>query len=125
MIGALMFFNTLSRTVGKVFEQYDVLLTPSVSRPPQRLGVMDQNAPAVDAYDFTDRHTLSLGHVCAMFNATGHPAMSVPLYWNAQGLPIGAHFVGRYADEATLFRLAAQLEIARPWDVRRPKICAG
>lgn len=125
LIGALMFFNTLSRAVGKVFEQYDVLLTPSVSRPPQHLGVMDQNAPAVDAYDFTDRHTLSLGHVCAMFNATGHPAMSVPLYWNAQGLPIGAHFVGRYADEATLFRLAAQLEIARPWDVRRPKICAG
>ncbi len=125
MVGAVMLFNTLSRAVGKLFEQYDVLLTPTVSRPPPCLGVMDQNVPDGDAYDFIDRHTLNLGHVCAMFNATGHPAMSVPLYWNAEGLPIGAHFVGRYADEATLFRLAAQLEAARPWDGRRPQVCAG
>ena len=101
------------------------LLTPTVSQPPPRLGVMDQNAPGIDAYDFIDRHTLSLGHVCAMFNATGHPAMSVPLYWNAQELPIGAHFVGRYADEVTLLRLAAQLEAARPWAGRRAPVCAG
>ena len=53
-------------------------------------------------------------------NATGQPAMSVPLSWNPDGLPIGVHFTGRYADEATLFRLAAELELAAPWRERRP-----
>jgi Asp-tRNA(Asn)/Glu-tRNA(Gln) amidotransferase A subunit family amidase len=55
-------------------------------------------------------------------NATGNPAMSVPLYWSAEGLPIGTHFMARYGDEATLFRLAAQLEQARPWAEKRPPV---
>ena len=58
-------------------------------------------------------------------NMTGNPAMSVPLHWSAASLPIGVHFLGRYGDEATLFRLAGQLEAARPWAVRRPPVCAG
>jgi amidase len=55
-------------------------------------------------------------------NITGQPAMSVPLYWNGDNLPIGSHFVARFGDEATLFRLAAQLEKARPWAERRPPV---
>lgn len=57
-------------------------------------------------------------------NATGQPAMSVPLYWNEAGLPIGLHFVGRFGEEATLFRLASQLEEARPWAGKIPPVSA-
>ena len=55
-----------------------------------------------------------------VFNVTGQPAMSVPLYWNDAGLPIGMHFIGRFGDEATLFRLAGQLERAQQWFDRAP-----
>ena len=58
-------------------------------------------------------------------NITGQPSMSVPLFWNKEGLPIGSHFVGRFGDEATLFRLAAQLEEARPWAEKRPQVSSA
>ena len=56
-----------------------------------------------------------------LFNVTGQPAISLPLHWNEAGLPIGMQFVSRWGDEATLFRLAAQLEKARPWFERAPQ----
>ena len=57
-----------------------------------------------------------------LFNVAGNPAVSVPLHWNAAGLPIGVQFAARFGDEATLFQLAAQLEQARPWKSRKPLI---
>jgi len=56
----------------------------------------------------------------ALFNVSGQPAISLPHEWNGDGLPIGMHYIGRYADEATLFRLSGQLEAARPWSGREP-----
>jgi amidase/6-aminohexanoate-cyclic-dimer hydrolase len=60
----------------------------------------------------------------SMFNMSGQPAMSVPLAWNAAGLPLGMMFAARFGDEATLFRLAGQLEQERPWKHKLPPICA-
>jgi len=65
---------------------------------------------------------LAYGAYTPICNATGLPAMSVPLHWNGAGLPIGVQFMGRFADESTLFALAGQLERTRPWFARRPPL---
>ena len=59
----------------------------------------------------------------ALFSASGKPAMSVPLWWTANGLPLGSHFAARFGEEGTLLALAAQLERAQPWAGRRPPLC--
>ncbi|MCP3102370.1 amidase [Myxococcus sp. K15C18031901] len=116
-------FNTVSRAVGAFFNTYDLLLTPTTGIVPPKLGVLDANTPRTAAEWY--RHVFTLNPFTVLFNVTGQPAMSVPLHWNAEGLPIGVQFVGHYADESTLFRLAGQLEQARPWSVRRPPIHAA
>ncbi|QSQ27543.1 amidase [Pyxidicoccus parkwayensis] len=119
---AVMTFNQVSRTVGAFFQAYDMLLTPTVAVPPYKLGVLNTMEPRAPEDWYA--HVFSLCPFTAVFNVTGQPAMSVPLHWNKDGLPIGVQFAGRYADEATLFRLAAQLEEARPWAGRRPPVHA-
>lgn len=118
---ALTTLQRIAREVARFFLDYDVWLTPTLGEPPVLLGTFDSppdnplyaHSRAGDFVPFTP--------IC---NATGQPAMSVPLFWNAEGLPIGTHFVGRFGNEATLFRLAAQLEEARPWASRRPPTLA-
>jgi amidase len=106
-----------ARRIAGFHATYDVTLSPTLGAPPVPLGHF---AAAGD-------DPLRVLHIDAAFaaftwiaNATGQPAMSVPLYWSESNLPIGVHFVAAYGDEATLFRLAAQLETARPWAARRP-----
>jgi amidase len=72
-----------------------------------------------------DRGGPTVAYAGVIANIMGSPAMSVPLWWNTAGLPVGVHFLGRYGDEATLFRLASQLESARPWSARVPQVTAG
>ena len=106
-----------SREVGRFMQIYDVWLTPTLADPPLPLGSFD--SPPGDPLAGL-RRAQQFVPFTPIANATGQPAMSVPLAWNSVGLPIGVHFFGRFGDEATLFRLAAQLEAARPWRDRRP-----
>lgn len=128
------------RPVGQLFETIDVLLTPTLAAPPFLHGALQP--PAHERAFLTALGTLRAGRVLRavgaiekaardifdwipftpLFNVTGQPAMSVPLSWNAEHLPIGVQFAGRFADEATLYRLAGQLERLRPWASRMPPL---
>jgi amidase len=118
---AVSVIQSIARDIGRFFVDYDVLLTPTLAEPPVPLGTFE--SPLDNPLQVLFRIGAFMPFTL-IFNATGQPAMSVPLYWNADGLPIGTHFVGRFGDEATLFRLAAQLEEARPWADRRPPVSA-
>ena len=109
----------ISRDVARFFVKYDVWLTPTLAEPPVPLGSFE--SPPDDPMAGM-RRSGQFSPFTAICNITGQPAMSVPLHWSAEGLPIGTHFIGRFGDEATLFRLAAQLEAARPWASRRPPV---
>lgn len=111
--------QVMARRIARFFVDYDVWLTPTVADPPLPLGSFDSR-PGNPLYGL--QRAAAFVPFTPICNVTGQPAMSVPLSWNADGLPIGTHFVGRFGDEATLFRLAAQLEVARPWVTRRPQI---
>jgi amidase len=107
------------RAVARFLERYDVLVTPTMAKPPHPLGVLSLSSP--DSAAFTAARSASVGFT-SLFNSSGHPAMSVPLAMSRSGLPLGVQFVARFGDEATLFRLASQLEAAAPWKDRRPRV---
>lgn len=137
---ALRELERTGRSVAPFFASHDLLLTPTVASPPPALGTLMPTS-------WESRVLRVLGalgsgrmvRVAAMlermadnafafipwtpvFNVTGQPAMSVPLHWNGEGLPVGVHLVGRFGAEDVLFRVAAQLETARPWMDRLPEI---
>lgn len=114
--------NTVSRKLGHFFADCDLWLSPVLARPTERLGVLDANEKGLDAGQWS-RKIMDYAPFCAMFNGSGQPAMSVPLYQSRDGLPVGVQFAARFADETTLFSLAGQLERACPWRERRPPVC--
>ena len=99
---------------------YDVYLTPTLPQPSRPLGWYDMSEPDIDRYNTTKMMPDCV--FTAPFNISGQPAMSVPMHWTADGLPVGVQLSGRIGDEATLIQLAAQLEQAAPWDHRRPPV---
>ncbi|MDY7231700.1 amidase [Hyalangium rubrum] len=117
---AFAIVNRVTRAVASFFVEHDVLLTPTMPFAPYRLGVLKANEPTT-AQEWASR-TFSYCAFTGLFNVTGQPAMNVPLHWSAEGMPVGTQFAGRWGDEATLFRLAGQLERARPWAQRLPRI---
>jgi amidase len=138
----LLKWNEFARALGRFHQRYDMLLTPTLAHPPVRHGQGDPGAAEQTLLGLLDRTGLlgwltrqgwfdstidkialdSMQYVpfTQLANLTGVPAMSVPLHWTADGLPLGVQFVARMGDEARLLQLAHQLETAQPWFDRLP-----
>ena len=107
-----------ARTIAGFFETHDLWLTPTLAQPPVPIGALDPPAENPLAWSQLDA---GFAPFTAIANATGQPAASIPLFWNEDDLPIGSHFLAAFGEEATLIRLASQLEDACPWGDRRPR----
>ena len=116
-IRATQAFHRAGRQLGAFFERHDILVSPTIARVSLPLGEVRMDG-SLEKYEAGLAPMIPFTSIC---NATGVPAMSVPLEWTGDGLPIGMHFVGRFGAEEMLFSVAAELERARPWRDRRPR----
>jgi amidase len=117
-VKAVAAVHRLSRRVLPFWNDYDFLLTPTLCLPPVPVGWIKEEE---DPWAQFARSGLFAAFTPSV-NLTGQPAVSLPLYWSDEGLPIGVQLIGRPADESSLFRISAQLEQARPWIDRRPPV---
>ena len=106
------------RRLSEFFQNHDLFLTASLGKPPVELGTLVFQG---DPFELR-RRTAEFSPYSYISNATGQPAISLPLHWNDEGLPIGIQLVGRYAEEAMLLRVSAQLEAAQPWMDKTPPL---
>jgi Asp-tRNA(Asn)/Glu-tRNA(Gln) amidotransferase A subunit family amidase len=117
---AVMVMHQQGRQLAAFFQDYDVILSSTLRHPPLPLGAIDMEGTDLDHYYktlFEDEIAIT-----PFYNNTGCPAMTVPLHWSADGLPVGVHFGAAFGDEALLFRLASQLEVAKPWFDKVPDL---
>jgi amidase len=115
---AIATLHQIGLAMAKFQRSYDVILSPTLAKPPVALGLMrlSQDVPT------WSQEVMEFSPYTALHNVTGQPSMSVPLHWTPDGLPVGVMFSARFGEDATLFRFAAQLERAQPWDKRRPQL---
>jgi amidase len=109
-----------SRAYDGWFANFDVIVSPVLTKPPVPLGYVSGNVPFAE---LSVRLTDYVGYT-PLHNVAGAPAMSVPLHWTPGGLPVGVHFAARAGADALLFQLAYQLEAAQPWAGRKPGVFA-
>ena len=119
LMSATQTAHRIGRQMAAFQENYDVLLTPGLGTLPPKLGWLDMMMDDLDEYW---RRVFHFSPFTVWFNTTGQPAMMIPLGRNADGFPIAVQAVARYGDEATLFRLAGQLEAAKPWFDHKPAL---
>jgi Asp-tRNA(Asn)/Glu-tRNA(Gln) amidotransferase A subunit family amidase len=119
---AIQEMHRVGRVVGHFMNDYDVFVTPTLAQPPLDIGSLRTDTQDVDTFL---QRLYGFIPFTAVYNATGQPAVSLPLHWNEAGMPIGVQFAARFGDEATLFRLASQLEQAKPWHERKPALLGG
>ncbi|MGA4846802.1 amidase [Streptomyces sp. G5(2025)] len=124
-VAALAVRNRISRSLGRYFAAYDMLLTPTLPELPVPLGTHAEGAEALEGLGWL-RRLFDFSPFTVAFNVAGTPAMSVPVVTDAgTGLPVGMQFAAGYGLESSLFRLAGQLEQASPWSGRTPTVWAG
>ncbi len=118
-LGAVQVLEASSRTMGRFFERCDIFLSPTTAQVAPRLGFLRD-----DSVGFEQSYNRFWNHAphAPAFNASGCPAMSVPLHWTEGGLPVGVQFGAAFGNEGLLVSLAAQLERAKPWFHRRPDL---
>ena len=139
-VHAIRQWNTFARQMGLFYQKYDLYLTPTTAFPPVRIGELKPKpieerlmkitnifnlGKLIRLSGIADKlaiESLAKTPYTQLANVTGLPAMSMPLHWTADGLPCGVQFIAPFGDEATLFRLAGQLEKAQPWFDKRPSI---
>jgi amidase len=117
-MAALFALRLFGRRYVQAVDRFDVLLAPVCTMPPRPLDWFTADGEGAADFERQKRYAA----FTALYNVTGQPAVSLPLGWTDDGLPVGSMLVGRPADEATLISLAAQLEEARPWAHRRPPV---
>ena len=117
LIFAQAYLQGVMRPALATLNKYDAFLSPTLTSPPVPVGYFDEVDPA-ENFERQKR----FAPYTAVYNITGQPAVSLPLYWNSDGLPIGVMLAGRLGDEATLISLSAQVEAARPWRDKQPAI---
>ncbi|GAA2632490.1 amidase [Streptomyces axinellae] len=119
---ALYAFRTMGQLMADALlapgSGYDAILSPTLARPPQPVGGLRNDADPLAEFEGNARFT----PFTPLYNATGQPAVSLPLHWSAAGLPIGVMLGGRYGEDSLLLSVSAQLEAARPWHDRRPAL---
>jgi amidase len=116
--------NRVTRPVGRLFQEHDVLLTPTLARLPAPHGTLDYDDPRHSVRSWLSR-IFTYGPFTATFNVSGNPAISLPLGQSVEGLPIGVQLITAYGREDLLLAVAAQLEQAVPWSDRQPPVYAG
>jgi len=116
---AITTIHAVGRLIARFFTSHDILLSPTMCAPPWPLGVLSLSSTNFDAYLTAVNRSIGF---TSLFNAAGNPAASLPLHWTKGGLPVGVQIAGRFGDEATLLRLSAQIETAKPWKDRRPQL---
>jgi amidase len=121
-LAAVQTLHATSRAMGAFFQKYDIYLSPVSAEIAPKLGQLA--GAGLSPESFFERFWAH-APLTAVFNASGCPAMSVPLYWTESGLPVGVHFGAAFGAEELLFSLAGSLEVARPWAARRPQLEQG
>lgn len=116
--------HAYGREMAAFLTGYDMLLTATLAEPPALVGRFDHQTRDFRHYRTGPGMVFDYSPFCAAFNASGQPAASVPLFWNAGGLPVGVHLAGRFGADEELMALCAELESARPWAHRRPPLGA-
>jgi amidase len=139
-VNAMREWDIAARIMGQFHQKYDLYLTPTVAYPPVKIGELlpkSYEKAAMEIISFLNLGSLAKASgmvnklaiqilaktpFTQLANFTGQPAMNVPLQWDKNGMPCGVQFVAPFGDEATLFRIASQLEKAKPWFTNRPAV---